>query len=107
MAINNKDKSSTRPIIIKKIRKYLVKKCKFWNSNSLIPYAEEFTVFINVKTANLNEFSNSISLNDNKIVRDNRDTTKMIIVKKYLFISCEIKLIFENKSLFIKTFFAK
>ena len=32
-----KDKSSTLPIIIKKIRKYLVKKCKFWKSKSETP----------------------------------------------------------------------
>ena len=32
LTINNTDNSSTLPIIIKKIRKYLVKKCKFWKS---------------------------------------------------------------------------
>ena len=34
MGINNKDKISTLPIIIKNIRKYLVIKCKFWKSKS-------------------------------------------------------------------------
>ena len=105
LAINNRDKSSTLPIIIKKIREYLVKKCKFWKSKSGKPYAEELTVFIKVNTANLNEYSNWILNNDNKMVKEKREITKINIVKKYLFISFESKLIFENTSLFMNTFF--
>ena len=37
LAIKSKDISSTLPIIIKKIRKYLVKKCKLLKLNSLKP----------------------------------------------------------------------
>ena len=99
------DKSSILPIIIKKIRKYLVKKWRFWKLNSSIPYAEEFTVFIKVKTANLNDFSNSILLNDKSKVKKNKDITKIKIVRKYLFMSLLSKLIWEKISLFIKTFF--
>ena len=48
-------------MIIKKIKKDFVKKCKLLKSKSLKPYAEEFTVFIKVKIANLNELSKLIS----------------------------------------------
>ena len=103
-AINNKDKSSTLPIIIKNIRKYLVKKFKFWKLKSGIPYAEELTVFIRVKIANLKEFSNSILPSDNIKVKQNRDKMNIRIVKKYLFISFVSKLILEKINLFMKTF---
>ena len=87
------------------MRKYLVKKCKFWKSKKGIPYAEELTVFIKVNTANLNEYSNWILDNDKIIVNEKREIIKINIVKKYLFISLLPKLIFENISLFINTFF--
>ena len=89
------------------MRKYLVKKCKFWKSNSDTPYADEFTVFINVNTANLNEYSKLILLIDNNIVREKREITKINIVKKYLFISFVSKLILEKTNLFINTFFGR
>ena len=93
MAIIKKDKSSTLPIIIKKIRKNLVKKCKFLKSKSFRPYAEELTVFINVSTANLNELSKLILLKLNKEVKINNEIIKIIIVKKYLLISLKSKFI--------------
>ena len=62
-------------------------------------------MFIKVKTANLKEYSNCILDNDNKIVKEKRETTNINIVKKYLFISLVSKLILEKISLFINTFF--
>tara|TARA_B100000242_G_C42870718_1_gene404094 strand:+ start:223 stop:432 length:210 start_codon:yes stop_codon:yes gene_type:complete len=62
-------------------------------------------VFIKVKIDNLKEFSKDIPLKLNKQERVKRDKIKMIIVKKYLFISFNSKLIFENISLLIKIFF--
>ena len=82
-----------------------VKKCKLLKLKSFKLYAEEFTVFIKVKTANLKEFSNSILLKLSSEVKTNREMINIIIVKKYLFISLKSKFIFEKKSLFIKTFF--
>ncbi len=61
----------------------MVKKCRFWKSKSETPYAEELTVFIKVNTDNLNEYSNWILDNDNKTVKENREITKINIVKKY------------------------
>ena len=87
------------------MRKYLVKKVKFWKSKSDKPYAEEFTVFIKVNTANLNEYSNLISDKDIKIVKEKSEIIKINIVKKYLLVSFSSKLIFEKISLFINTFF--
>ena len=43
--------------------------------------------------------------NDNKIVKEKREITKINIVKKYLFISLVSKLILEKTNLFINTFF--
>ena len=83
------------------MRKYLVKKCKFWKSKSDTPYAEELTVFIKVNTANLKEYSNWILDKDKRIVKEKREITKINIVKKYLFMSFESKLILEKTSLFI------
>ena len=97
--------SSTLPIIIKKIRKNLVKKWRSLKLKSFRPYVEEFTVFINVSIDNLNEFSKLISLKLNNEVKTKREIIKIIIVKKYLFISLKSKLILENNNLFIKTFF--
>ena len=62
-------------------------------------------MFIKVNTANLNEYSNWILDNDNKIVKEKREITKINIVKKYLFISFVSKLILEKTNLFINTFF--
>tara|TARA_Y100001935_G_scaffold135096_1_gene111772 strand:- start:222 stop:431 length:210 start_codon:yes stop_codon:yes gene_type:complete len=62
-------------------------------------------VFIKVKIANLKEFSKLISLKDKKIVNEKSEIMKITIVRKYLFISCVAKLILENTSLFINTFF--
>ena len=44
--------------------------------------------------ANLNEYSNWISDKDNKIVNAKSEITKINIVKKYLFMSLESKLIY-------------
>ena len=60
---------------------------KFLKSNSPNPYISEFTVFIIVRTPNLKDFSNSILEIVNKIVIENKDIIKTIIVKKYLFVS--------------------
>ena len=62
------------------------------------------TVFIKVNTANLNEYSNWILDKDNKIVKEKREITKINIVKKYLFMSFESKLILEKTNLFINIF---
>ena len=86
------------------MRIYLVKKFKLWKSNSLIPYAEELTVFIRVKIPNLNEFSKLIPLILKIEINKNKEIIKIIIVKKYLFISLKSKFILEKNNLFIKTF---
>ena len=62
-------------------------------------------MFINVNTANLNEYSNWMLDKDNKMVKENREITKINIVKKYLFMSFVSKLILEKTNLFINTFF--
>ena len=62
-------------------------------------------MFINVSTANLNEYSNWILDKDNKMVKEKNEITKINIVKKYLFMSFESKLILEKISLFMNTFF--
>ena len=77
--------NSNRPIIIKKTRQYLVKKCKSQKLKSASPYIDELTVFINVKIDSLKEFSNSMPLKVNKKVKNNKDMIKIITVK-YLFI---------------------
>ena len=71
---------------------------------SFKPYAEEFTVFIKVKTANLKELSKEILLRFNREVKINKEIIKIKIVKKYLLISLKSKFILENINLFIKTF---
>tara|TARA_B100001057_G_C22559174_1_gene836580 strand:+ start:162 stop:434 length:273 start_codon:yes stop_codon:yes gene_type:complete len=83
----------------------LVEKCKFSKSNCAKPYAEEFTVFIKVNIASLNEFSKLIPLILNKDVKTKKEIIKSTIVKKYLFISLKLKFILENINLFIKIFF--
>ena len=82
-----------------------MKKFRLSKLNSPIPYIDEFTVFIKVKIAILNEFSNEIPLKLSRDVRINNDNTKINTVKKYLSISLESKLIFVNISLLIKIFF--
>ena len=51
--------------------------------------------------ANLNEFSKSMPLRVNKKVKNNKDKIKMIIDKKYLYISFNLKNSLENKCLLI------
>ena len=62
-------------------------------------------MFINVNIASLNEYSKFISVKDKKIVNEKSEIIKITIVRKYLFISWVAKLILENTSLFINTFF--
>ena len=85
----------------------MVKKCRSLKLKSFIPYAEEFTVFIKVKTANLNEFSKEMLLKLNREVKTNKEIIKIKIVKKYLLISLKSKFILENINLFIKTFLGR
>ena len=61
-------------------------------------------MFIKVKIANLNELTNVIPLKLSNEVNMNKDKINIIIVRKYLFISSRLKLIFVNINLFIKTF---
>ena len=58
-----------------------------------------------VNTAHLKEYSNWILDKDKRIVKENREITKINTVKKYFFISLVSKLILEKISLFINTFF--
>ena len=97
MQIINNVSSSTLPIIIKIIRKYLVINCNSRKLKSAKSYIEEFTVFIKVKIDNLNEFSKEISEKVRKEVKKNKDITKIKTVKKYLLISVFSKLISKNK----------
>ena len=62
-------------------------------------------MFIKVKIANLNEFSNSILDKESNIVKKKREKIKISIVKKYLLMSFVSKLILEKTSLFINIFF--
>ena len=50
-------------------------------------------------------FQNQYYLRLNNEVKINKEIIKITIVKKYLLISLKSKFIFENISLFIKTFF--
>ena len=61
-------------------------------------------MFIKVKIANLNELTNVIPLKLSNEVNMNKDKINIIIVRKYLFISSRLKLIFVKINLFIKTF---
>ena len=61
-------------------------------------------MFIKVKIANLNESTNVITLKLSNEVNMNKDKINIIIVRKYLFISSRLKLIFVKINLFIKTF---
>ena len=62
-------------------------------------------MFIKVKIDNLNELTNVIPLKLSNDVKMNKDKINIIIVRKYLFISSRLKLIFVKINLFIKTFF--
>ena len=73
--------------------------------NSLIPYADELTVFMMVKIDNLKEFSKLIWLRLNSIISKKVLIIKIITDMKYFLISSISKLIFVNINLFIKTFF--
>ena len=85
----------------------MVKKCKSLKLKSFKPLAEELTVFIKVKTANLNELSKEMLLRLNKEVKIKKEIIKIKIVKKYLLISLKSKFILENINLFIKTFLGR
>ena len=87
-----------------KIRQYFVKKSILWKSNSLIPYAAELTVFINVSIDIFRHFSKSISENVIKDVSTNKDIIKIMIERKYLLISFNSKFVFEKSSRFINIF---
>ena len=63
------------------------------------------TVFIKVRIDNLNESSKFIPPMLNSDINKKKDNIKIIIVKKYLFISLKSKLILEKISLLIKIFF--
>ena len=89
---------------MKKIKQYFVKNCKLLKSKSAKPYAEELTVFINVKIDNLKELSKSIELKHKNVVNNKSDKMNIKIVKKYLHISLKSKLILVNINLFIKIF---
>ena len=89
---------------MKKIKQYFVKNCKLLKSKSAKPYAEELTVFINVKIDNLKELSKSIELKHKNVVNNKSDKMNIKIVKKYLHISLKSKLILVNINLFIKMF---
>ena len=89
---------------MKKIRQYFVKNCKLLKSKSAKPYAEELTVFINVKIDNLKELSKSIELKHKNVVNNKSDKINIKIVKKYLHISLKSKLMLVNINLFIKIF---
>ena len=73
-------------------------------SKQKIDYCNGIAEMIKKKELNLNELSKSIPLKLNNEVNINKDKTNIIIVKKYLFISSRLKLIFVNINLFIKPF---
>tara|TARA_A100001011_G_scaffold53718_1_gene52172 strand:- start:219 stop:479 length:261 start_codon:yes stop_codon:yes gene_type:complete len=75
-----------------------------WKSNSLIPYAAELTVFINVSIDIFRHFSKSIPENVIKDVSTNKDIIKIMIERKYLLISFNSKFVFEKSSRFMNIF---
>ena len=87
------------------IKYNLVKNCNSWKLKYSMPYIDEFTVFINVKIDNLNEFSKEISEMVKKEVNKNKDIIKIITDKKYFWISVLWNLTFKKRSLFKKIFF--
>jgi len=68
---------------------------------SSIPYIDEFTVFIRVKIANLKELSKSKPLIVKSPLKNIKEIIKIIIDKKYLYISLCSKKSLENKCLLI------
>jgi len=70
-----------------------------------MPNNEEFTVFINVKTEILKEFSKDIPKKVKNEDKNNKDIIKIKTDKKYLLIINLSKLISENRLLLIETFF--
>ena len=90
---------------MKKIRQYLVKYERLEKVKSLKPYKLEFTVFINVKIDNLNEFSKLNSLIVNNVVKIKSEKINMRTDKKYLLISLNSKLTSEKNNLFLYIFF--
>ncbi len=64
-------------------------------------------MFIKVKIDNFSELTKTIPLKLNNEVNINKDKINIIIVRKYLFISSRLKLIFVKINLFIKTFFGR
>ena len=95
-----KDNNSTLPIIIKIIKEILGNKVKLLKSKSPKSYILELTVFIIVKIPNLSESSNWIF----EIVRsktiENNEIIKIIIDKKFFFISLLSISLLVNKTLF-------
>ena len=83
------------------MKKNLVIKCKLLKSKSDKPQAEEFTVFINVRIDNLNEFSKLNSFMVNKVVKIKSDKINIRTDKKYLLISSKLKLTSEKNNLFL------
>ena len=87
---------------MKKIRQYFVKNCKLLKSKSAKPYAEELTVFINVKIDNLKELSksklsiNKILLKIKRLKKNKINTKKVILIFSLLIFLSEI-IIFESK----------
>ena len=77
------------------VKKERLLKSKFDSSNIL-----ELTVFIIVKIESLNEFSNWISESVKKRVNMDKEIIKIIIEKKYLFISDFSVFSFINVTLF-------
>ena len=73
-------------------------------SNSLIPYAAELTVFINVSIEIFRHFSKSIPENVIKDVSTNKEIIKIMIERKYLLISFNSKFVFEKSSRFMNIF---
>ena len=102
--ISNNVNNSILPTIINIIRLYLVRKLTFWKSKSLIPYEDEFTVFINVSIDIFKHRSKSIPESATNDVRTSKEIINIIIERKYLLISFISKFVFENKRRFMNMF---
>ena len=76
----------------------------FWKSKSLIPYIDEFTVFINVSIDIFKHRSKSIPEKANNDVSTSNEIINIIIERKYLLISFISKFFFENRSLYMNMF---
>ena len=77
--ISNNVNNSILPTIINIIRLYLVRKLMFWKSKSLIPYEDEFTVFINVSIDIFKHRSKSIPERATNDVRTSKEMINIII----------------------------